>query len=81
MHCTVKSTCPVPLLPFLYAAGVRSMVIAIALAAAALFAVGATLSLFTGRNAWWSGARMLGIGCAAGTVTFLIGKWLGVMLG
>ena len=71
----------IPLLPFLFAAGARSMVIAIALTAAALFAVGATLSLFTGRNAWWSGARMLGIGCAAGAVTFLIGKWLGVTLG
>ena len=39
------------------------------------------LSLFTGRNAWWSGTRMLAIGVAAGTVTFMIGKMLGVTLG
>ena len=71
----------IPLLPFLFASGVKSMVIAIALTAIALFGVGATLSLFTGRNAWWSGARMLGIGCAAGAVTYLIGKVLGVTLG
>jgi VIT1/CCC1 family predicted Fe2+/Mn2+ transporter len=71
----------IPLLPFLFASGAKSMMIAIALTAVALFAVGATLSLFTGRNAWWSGARMLGIGAAAGAVTYLIGKMLGVTLG
>ena len=71
----------VPLLPFLFASGTKSMAIAIALTTTALFGVGATLSLFTGRNAWWSGTRMLGIGCAAGVVTYLIGKLLGVTLG
>jgi len=70
----------IPLLPFLFASGSKSMMIAIALTAVALFAVGATLSLFTGRNAWWSGARMLGIGAAAGAVTYAIGKVLGVTL-
>ena len=70
----------IPLLPFLFAQGTTSLTIAIALTALALFGVGATLSLFTGRNAWWSGARMLAIGCAAGAVTYLIGKGLGVTL-
>jgi VIT1/CCC1 family predicted Fe2+/Mn2+ transporter len=71
----------IPMLPFLFASGANSIVIAIALTAFALFGVGAILSLFTGRNAWWSGARMLAIGGAAGTVTYLIGKVLGVTLG
>lgn len=70
----------IPLLPFFFAGGAKSMVIAIALTAIALFGVGATLSLFTGRNAWWSGTRMLGIGAAAGAVTYMIGKVLGVTL-
>ena len=70
----------VPLLPFLFASGHASLIIAVALTAIALFTVGATLSLFTGRGAWWSGARMLGIGAAAGAVTFMIGKLLGVTL-
>ncbi len=70
----------IPLLPFLVASGPQSLVIAITLTALALFGVGATLSLFTGRNAWWSGTRMLGIGVAAGAVTYLIGKGLGVTL-
>lgn len=70
-----------PLLPFVFSSGARSLYLSVALTAAALFAVGATLSLFTGRSAWWSGARMLGIGCAAGAVTYLIGNLLGVSLG
>ncbi len=70
----------IPLLPFFFASGAQSMVIAITLTALALFGVGATLSLFTGRNAGWSGARMLAIGVAAGAVTYLIGKGLGVTL-
>ena len=70
----------IPLLPFLFASGVKSMTIAIALTMLALFGVGTVLSLFTGRNAWWSGARMLGIGAAAGAVTYMMGKMLGVTL-
>ena len=52
----------------------------IVLTAVALFAVGATLSLFTGRSAWKSGARMLAIGAAAGGVTYCIGSLLGVSM-
>jgi VIT1/CCC1 family predicted Fe2+/Mn2+ transporter len=70
----------IPLTPFLFAAGAASLVIAVALTAVALFAVGATLSLFTGRSAIMSGARMLAIGAAAGGFTYVIGKLLGVAL-
>lgn len=69
-----------PLTPFLAASGAASLGIAVALTAVALFVVGATLSLFTGRNALASGARMLAIGAAAGSFTYLIGKLLGVTL-
>jgi VIT1/CCC1 family predicted Fe2+/Mn2+ transporter len=48
------------------------------LTAVALFAVGATLSLFTGRAAIASGARMLLLGSLAAAVTFLVGKLFGV---
>ena len=71
----------IPLLPFLVGLGSASLPTAIALTAVALFAVGATLSLFTGRNALLSGARMLAIGAAAGGVTYLVGNLLGVSLG
>jgi len=70
----------VPLLPFLLGLRSASLPAAIAVTALALFAVGATLSLFTGRSALISGLRMLAIGAAAGGVTYLVGKVLGVSL-
>jgi VIT1/CCC1 family predicted Fe2+/Mn2+ transporter len=70
-----------PLLPFLFLGAGRALPIAIGLTALSLFVVGASLSLFTGRNAWLGGARMLAIGGAAGAGTYLIGKALGVSLG
>ena len=70
----------VPLLPFLFTDGQQALTISIALTCVALFVVGAVLSLFTGRNAWLGGLRMLAIGCAAGAGTYIIGKALGVTL-
>lgn len=70
-----------PLAPFALAAGERALPIGIGLSAVALFAVGALLSLFTGRNAVYSGARMLALGGLAGTVTYAIGRVAGVALG
>ena len=70
----------IPLLPFFFGAGAANLAAVVALAAVALFAVGATLSLFTGRSALMSGARMLAIGAAAGGVTYCIGKLLGVSM-
>lgn len=70
----------IPLVPFLVAGGPGSLFAAIALSAAALFGVGVAISLFTGRGALASGARMLAIGSAAGAVTWLLGRLLGVTL-
>jgi VIT1/CCC1 family predicted Fe2+/Mn2+ transporter len=67
-----------PLLPFLFGAGRSAFFISIAAAATALFAVGATLSFFTGKGALSSGLRMLTIGAAAGGATYLIGSLIGV---
>ena len=68
----------IPLLPYLITAGPKAFVVSIALAAAALFGVGAILSFFTGRNALLSGLRMLSIGALAGAATYGIGKLIGV---
>jgi len=70
-----------PLLPFLFASGRIALLESIALTTVGLFAVGASMSLFTGRHAVLSGLRMLGIGGAAGLATYFIGAWLGVSLG
>ena len=48
------------------------------LSLAALFAVGAAVSLLTGRGLVFSGVRQLGIGLAAAIVTYLIGSLIGV---
>ena len=70
----------IPLLPFLTAGGDIALIASIAASAVALFVVGAALSLFTGRHALRGGLRMLGIGAAAGTLTYSIGSLLGVSL-
>ncbi|HKX12398.1 MAG TPA: VIT1/CCC1 transporter family protein [bacterium] len=71
----------IPLLPFIWIDADRSLWTSLVLTGVGLFGTGATLSLFTGRRALWSGIRMLLIGGSAGALTFLIGKWLGVKLG
>ena len=71
----------IPLLPFLLSAGSPALIGSITLTALSLFAVGATISLFTGRSAFRDGARMLGIGAIAGALTYGIGNLLGVSLG
>ena len=68
----------VPLLPFIFGAGARALPISALLTALALFGVGATLSLFTGRSALFSGARMMLLGGLAAAVTFGVGRLFGV---
>jgi VIT1/CCC1 family predicted Fe2+/Mn2+ transporter len=71
----------IPLLPFLLSTGTAALAGSIGLTAVSLFGVGAVISLFTGRNAVRDGLRMLGIGAAAGGVTFAVGNLVGVSLG
>ncbi len=70
----------IPLLPFLFLTSDKTIYVSIGLTGLCLLTVGAMLSLFTNRSAILSGLRMLLIGCLAGGVTFLIGKWIGVAL-
>ena len=51
--------------------------IAIALSLGALFAVGAGVSLLTGRSLLFSGARQVLIGAAAAAVTYIVGNVIG----
>jgi VIT1/CCC1 family predicted Fe2+/Mn2+ transporter len=69
----------VPVIPFLFGDASTPYIIAsAALSAVALFVLGAGVSLFTGRSALYSGARQVGIGAAAATVTFIIGRIIGI---
>jgi VIT1/CCC1 family predicted Fe2+/Mn2+ transporter len=69
-----------PLLPFLVLSGGLALHGTLAVTALALFGVGSTISLFTGRQALHGGLRMLFIGALAGAATWSIGRALGVVL-
>jgi VIT1/CCC1 family predicted Fe2+/Mn2+ transporter len=66
-----------PLIPFLLGLS-RGVLIAAGLSGAALFVVGALLSLFSGKSALLGGARMLLIGSAAAAATYFIGSLFNV---
>lgn len=70
----------VPVAPFLFTSGTAAIVIAGALAAVALFLVGAATSLFTNRPVLRSGGRQLAIAAAAAGGTYLVGRAVGAGL-
>jgi VIT1/CCC1 family predicted Fe2+/Mn2+ transporter len=71
----------VPVLPYLVGSGVVAFVAAIGMSLVALFAVGAGVSLLTGRGVLFSGIRQVAIGAAAAIVTYLVGTVIGVSVG
>jgi len=72
----------VPLIPSLLRLnGAATLVGTAAITVVSLFAVGMTLSLFTGRGAWSGAIRMVLIGGGAGLVSFLVGRAIGVAVG
>jgi VIT1/CCC1 family predicted Fe2+/Mn2+ transporter len=68
----------IPVIPFLFGSSWLNFGVAVGLSGIALFAVGAGVSLFTGRSILFSGTRQLAIGSIAAAVTFTIGKLIGV---
>jgi vacuolar iron transporter family protein len=71
----------VPLIPYLFAAGTAAVVAAIVFAAVGLFAIGALITLLTGRSAVFSGTRQLVFGLLASGVTFGLGRLIGTVVG
>ncbi len=71
----------IPVLAYFTGAGLAQFVVSAAMSGVALFAVGAGVSLFTGRSGLYSGGRQLVIGAAAAAVTFGIGSAIGVGAG
>jgi VIT1/CCC1 family predicted Fe2+/Mn2+ transporter/rubrerythrin len=68
----------VPVIPYLLGSGTNAFVAALGLSFAALFLVGAGVSLLTGRSLVFSGARQVAIGAAAAGVTYVVGNLIGV---
>lgn len=71
----------VPLMPFLFSRSSSTLFISITITAVTLFLIGMLLSLFTNRNPFLLGLRMLIIGGVAGFATFMIGKMVGITIG
>ncbi len=67
-----------PLLPFLFGHGTNAVLASIVITTIAALAVGAALSIFTGRSWWYSALRQLAICAAAGAVTYGVGTAIGL---
>ncbi len=70
----------VPLLPFVALPARSGLWVSAGLSGVALFAVGAVLSVFTGRGALRGGLRMVLVGGGVALLTHLIGRLVGVSL-
>jgi VIT1/CCC1 family predicted Fe2+/Mn2+ transporter len=70
----------IPVLPFIFLTGTGAVIASLGMSALGLFMIGAAITLFTGRNAFYSGGRQLLFGLAAAGLTYGIGRLLGVTL-
>jgi VIT1/CCC1 family predicted Fe2+/Mn2+ transporter len=70
-----------PVIPYVLTSGTSALIASIATSAVTLFAIGAAITLFTGRPVWISGGRQTLLGLAAAGVTFGLGSLLGTALG
>ena len=70
----------IPVIPFFALSGIAAVATSLGLSAAAMFAIGAGTTLFTGRGVLFSGLRQLAVGMAAAGVTYGVGRLIGVSL-
>ena len=70
----------IPVLPFVFTSGVQAIIISVSVSALGLFLIGAAITLFTGKNVWYSGFRQVLFGLIAAAITFGIGSAIGVSL-
>jgi VIT1/CCC1 family predicted Fe2+/Mn2+ transporter len=70
----------IPVMPFFFLHGMTAVFISSILSGLALFGIGATITLMTGRSVWLSGLRQLAFGLLAAAVTYGIGWLVGVQL-
>jgi VIT1/CCC1 family predicted Fe2+/Mn2+ transporter len=68
----------IPVIPFLFTNGMQAILLSVGMSAVGLFLIGAAITLFTGKNVWYSGMRQVIFGLAAAAITFGIGKLIGV---
>lgn len=70
----------IPVIPYFFSSGIKAILISASLSTIGLFLIGAAITLFTGRNVWYSGFRQVLFGLLAAAITFGIGKLIGVSI-
>jgi len=70
----------IPVIPFFFLTGMNAVMLSVGMSAVGLFLIGAAITLFTGKNVWYSGFRQVLFGLAAAAITFGIGKLIGVSI-
>lgn len=69
-----------PILPFALTTGTTAVVLSLAVSAVGLFLIGGAITLLTGRNALFSGARQTVFGLTAAALTYGVGSLVGATL-
>lgn len=70
----------IPVSPFFALQGTAAVLTSLAVSSVGLFALGAAITLFTGKPVFFSGIRMVLISLAAAAVTFAVGHLIGIQL-
>ncbi|OAN40544.1 rubrerythrin family protein [Chloroflexus islandicus] len=71
----------IPVAPFFFISGFGAVIASVILSGLGLFGIGAAITLLTGRSVWYSGTRQVLVGLLAASITFGIGRLIGVSLG
>jgi vacuolar iron transporter family protein len=71
----------VPVAPFIPLTGTVAIALSVILSALGLFAIGALITVFTGRGIFFSGMRQVIVGLVAAALTYGVGSLIGVALG
>jgi vacuolar iron transporter family protein len=70
----------IPLVPFIALRGSHAVIGSVIASGVGLFAIGAAITLLTGRSVFFSGTRQVLVGLAAAGLTFGVGRLIGVSL-
>jgi vacuolar iron transporter family protein len=71
----------IPVVPYFVAEGNTAVIASVTLSVIGLFAIGAAITIITGRSALVSGLRQVLFGVAAAAITFGVGRLVGASLG
>ena len=70
-----------PVIPYFLLSGTAAAIVSAGLSVAGLFAIGALITVFTGRGALFSGGRQVVVGAAAAALTYAVGRLIGGAVG